>query len=252
MLNFRLYTTGDGINNYGLIEPIYKNVQMKKNIEDSFASFLARLGYPILYGKLGDPVHEPTEEQTKNFLEDMKTIRNNDVAAVPYYAELGILEPKAPDRMQDHLDYFNDEIVSGLGIAKAFVTGSGQETNRATLARQEYLTKIGMKEILRRFSYVWERGLFKPLCEQRGLSSYPKMIWNEIALEELDSKSGRLQGYAKVGLITPTKELEAYIREIEELPKLNPLDITNPTPPDAIRNPSVDEPVAGGQDAIQQ
>lgn len=242
MMHFRLYTTGDGISEFGLIEPVYKNVQMKKNIEESFASFLARLGYPMLYGKVGDANHEPSEEQVKNFLEEMRGIKNNNVFSMPYYNEIGIMEPKSPEKMQEHLVYFRDEILAGLGVPTAFATGAGESTNRSTLNRQEYIMKIALKDVMRRHALVWEKQLFKIICEQAGLSTYPRMVWNEIALEELDSKSKRLQGYAQVGLLSPDQTLEKYIRLSEDLPDKSAVTASPPTgggagvetPPDVV------------------
>lgn len=219
VLHFRLYNTGDGINDYGLVEPIYANAMMKKNIEDSFSNYLSRLGYPIVYGKLGDVNHPVTEEQLKNFAEDLRKLRNRDILALYHYADIGILEPKSPEGLQGHLNYFNDQEVAGLGMPKAFSLGSGEETNRATLNRQEYFMKITVKSILKRFSSHMEKRLFKPLCKQHGLDTYPKMIWADIALEELDSKSERLTNYAKSGLLIPDEKVQDYVRAMEDLPK---------------------------------
>lgn len=217
-MHFRLYSTGDGINDYGIVETVYKNIKMKMNIEDSFASFLARIGYPMLYAKVGDPTHSPTEEQIKSVLSELKGIRNKDVLATPYYADVSILEPKSPEKMQEHLTYFNEEIVAGLGVPQAFATGGGQETNRATLGRQEYLYKLSLKEVLKRVSATFEKQLFKPLCLQSKLKTWPKMVWNEIILEEQDAKAVRMANYAQAGLLTPDLALENYVRQLEDIP----------------------------------
>jgi len=220
MIHFSLYPMGDGINDYGIIEPVYPSIQQKKNVQDSFSSFLVRLGYPILAMYVGDDQHEPSENQLKNALEEGRKIKNRDVLALPYWAKATIIEPQAPEGMREQLNYFNDEIIAGLGMPKAFSTGGGEETNRATLARQEYLAKIGLKNIMRRTYYVWNTQLFKPLCEQEEIKGYPRAVPNEIALEELDSRADRIDKYARAGILTPDKELEEYIRRAEAMPKM--------------------------------
>ena len=103
-------------------------------------------------------------------------------------------------------------------MPSAFVTGKGEETNRATLNRQEYLAKISLKHIIRNTCRVIEREIFKPFCEQRDLKSVPKIKWHEIVLEELDSKAERLLKYAKGGYIVPDRHIEEAIRREENLP----------------------------------
>ena len=124
----------------------------------------------------------------------------------------------------------------------SFATGGGQDTNRATLSRQEYIMKISLKDTARRIAVTWEQEVFRIICEQEGLDTYPRMVWNEIALEELDSKSARLQGYAKTGLLTPTPNTEAFVRKSEDLPPMEK-DITLPGKKDA---------GVSGKDAIQE
>jgi hypothetical protein len=243
IVHFRLYTTGDGITDIGLVEPVYASVQFKKNIEDSFSNYLARIGYPILYGSVGDETHEPTEENIKNMLFEMKKIRSNDVAAFAYYAKLNILQSTAPDNMLQNLEYFVNQIVSGVGVPMSFATGGGQDTNRATLSRQEYIMKISLKDTARRISTTWENEVFKIVCEQEGLKTYPRMVWNEIALEELDSKSVRLQGYAKTGLLTPTPNTEAFVRKSEDIP---------PIEKDIVPVEKKQDASVSGKDALQE
>lgn len=219
IIHFQLYTIGDGFDGIGLIEPIYKTALRKLNMEEALANSWWLTGFPLKKGKVGDINHEPTEEQLVNMAESIKNLDYKSSIVVPYYADVEILEAKRPEKLKEQLNYFIDQEITGLGLPKAFATGLGEETNRATLARQEYLLKLSLKDITGRVSKAITTKLFKPYSEMQKLKTYPVMKWGEIAIEELDSKAKRLIEYATAGIITPDKDLEEYIRKVEDLPQ---------------------------------
>ena len=53
---FKLFTVGDGFYPIGLVEPIYLNSIRKQNVEEALANAIWRLGFPILWAKMGDSV----------------------------------------------------------------------------------------------------------------------------------------------------------------------------------------------------
>ena len=219
IIHFQLYTVGDGFDGIGLIEPIYKTAIRKLNMEQALANSWWLTGFPLKKGKVGDINHEPTEEQLKRMAESIKNLDYKSSIVLPYYADVEILEAKRPERLKEQLNYFIDQEITGLGMPKAFATGLGEETNRATLARQEYLLKLSLKDITTRIARTITTKLFKPLAEMNKMKSYPTLKWGEIAIEELDSKSKRLIAYAQAGIIRPDKDLETYIRKVEGLPE---------------------------------
>ena len=216
--HFKLFTVGDGLYPIGLVEPCYKASLRKLNMEEALANALYRLGFPLLIATIGDQDHNPAPEAIQNALKDIKNIKYNESIAVPYWVKVGILESKHPEKLREHLEYFTQQEIAASGMPSAFVTGKGEETNRATLNRQEYLAKISLKHIIRNTCRVIEREIFKPFCEQRKLKSVPKIKWHEIVLEELDSKAERLLKYAKGGYIVPDRHIEEVIRREENLP----------------------------------
>jgi hypothetical protein len=148
-----------------------------------------------------------------------QNIKYNESIAIPYWTKIGLLESKHPEKLREHLDYFCEQEIASSGMPAAFVTGKGEETNRSTLNRQEYLSKLALRHMIRNTSKVIERDIFKPICKQAGYKTWPKMIWREIVLEELDSKADRIYKYTKVGIIKSDSELEDLIRRSENLPK---------------------------------
>jgi len=220
---FKLYTVGSGLQAIGLIEPVYKTILELKAAEEGYTNAAYRVGNPLLFAKIGDEMHEPTEEQIANAIKELEDINSRTAFATAYYNDLQILESKHPERLRSFLDYFIEQIITGMGMPKAFATGSGEATNRATLARQEYIAKLTLKDIIRRTTATIENKIFYRIAElynknHKKKIAVPKIVWGEVALEELDSKATRITQYAKVGLLQPDRNLEKWIREVESLP----------------------------------
>lgn len=223
--HFKLYTVGDGLSGLGLVEPIYKSALRKLNIEQGYANAAHRLGYPIVTATIGDALHEPTTQQITNTLNEINQIDYKSSFAFPYYVKMDLLEARKPERLKDNLDYFENSEMTGMGTPGAFATGRGEDTNRATLNRQEYILKLSLKDFIKRTIKTIENKEFAVIAAQNGLFTedkkpdFPRIKWREISMEDLDGKAKRLMGYSQYGLLTPNPELEDYIRTIEDLPK---------------------------------
>jgi hypothetical protein len=217
--HYKLYTVGDGFYGIGLIEPVYNTSFRKMKMEQALSNSWWRTGFPLLKGTVGDINHEPTEEHLTKMALKLADMDYRSSITLPNYANVEILEAKKPEKLKEQLNYFIDQEVAGSGMPKAFATGSGEATNRATLGRQEYLLKMSLKNVVKRVTSVIEKKIFARKAELEGLDSYPRIRWGEIALEELDSKAARIVKYAQVGLIKPDAAIERFIRKVEDLPE---------------------------------
>jgi len=216
--HFKLYCLGDRFNGVGLIEPAYNAINRKLVLEKAHANSTKRMGFPVRRAEVGDPMHEPTREQLQRAIEQIKDADNMGVFAHPYWVKVHIDEAKNPEKLQEHLDYYIDQIVAAIGMPRAFITGAGEETNRSTLNRQEFLFKLSLKEIVERTNRSIEKQIIKPIAEANGIKPV-KIQWGEITVEELDAKAKRLATYASAKLLTPSEELETLVRSIENLPE---------------------------------
>jgi len=219
LAHYRLYTIGDGFYGVGLIEPSYKTIVRKLSMEEALANAVNRTGFPRLHASVGkEGVHEPTEEQIQRLIEKLKNADNMNVFAYPYYVDLKILQANRPEALQEHLTYYINQIVTGTGLPRALATGMGEETNRATLNRQEALAKLTLKDIIRRTVRVIEKDIIKPVAESNNVNPV-KILWGEISIEELDGKAERLVAYTGAGLLSYDEGVEALIRKLEDLPE---------------------------------
>jgi len=225
--HFKLYTIGDGFYGIGLVEPIHITARSKNEMQAALVNAMWRAGFPtpVHYG--GDVDHEPTPAQVKSNFDKLKKMNYKYGFAMPYYNKLVFLEAKHPEKLKEHLEYFDDQEITGLGMARAFITGSGEKgTNRAILTRQEHIMKLTLRDILKRtFSNIRAK-IFHPIAELEGFKETPKLTSGEVVLQELDSKASRLAAYAKAGLLSPDPKFEEYIRKMEDLPKREPEEET--------------------------
>jgi hypothetical protein len=215
--HYKLYTIGDRFYGIGLVEPAYYSSIRKMNTESGWANSVERDGFPKKILEFGDENHEPTEEMIQRGLEKIKEMDSMGVIASPYWVKLKLLQSKSPEKLQEYSEYFTNQEVAASGLAKAFATGWGETTNRSTLNRLEALSKMALKDIVRRTTKVIENKIIKPVAISNNVDPI-KIVWGELSIEELDSKIKRIVSCVQAGLLVPDKNLEDYIRKLEDLP----------------------------------
>jgi len=212
----KLFTVGDGFYPIGLIEPIYRTSLRKMNIEEALANAIWRHGFPIIAAAVGDANHEPTPAQVHSILEKLRDVSYKQEISYPYYYDLKFLESKKAEKLKEHLDYFREQEIAGLGIPKPFATGGGEATNRATLGNQSGMFQLTLRDLIERTAESIRKYMFKPICELEGFKAIPKLTWDVVGTDELDKKAKRLVAYMKAGVITP-EEVRAFVKSIEKL-----------------------------------
>lgn len=216
---FKAYEVGDRFYPLGLIEAAYDTCIRHDAAEAGYANAQKRLGYPLFNATIGDLNHPASEQHLQSAVNDLKDINERTSYAHPDWVKLEILEPRHPEKLRNVLDYYIEQEITNLGLPRAFALETGKDTNRNVLERQEYMTKLLLKDIIYRTNRKWETQVFAPICKALKLPDVPKYEWGEITFEDLDMKAERLARYAKQGLITPDKDLESHIRTAENLPK---------------------------------
>lgn len=213
----KLFTVGDGFYGVGLIEPIYKTSLRKMNIEEAMANAIYRHGFPIIWAQLGDMNHEPTPQQIESMLTKLKDINFKQEIATPYYYQLHMLESKKAEKLREHLEYFKEQEVSGLGIPKPFATGGAEGATMATLGNQSSMFQLTLRDIIRKTTYAIEKYMFAPVCKLEGFKEIPKLKWEIAGAEEIDKKSKRILQYIKSGILKPDMKITEFIKKIENL-----------------------------------
>jgi len=208
-------TMGDGFEGIGLIEPVYRASTRRDDAESAWANSPI---FPMLVSKIGNESHEPTKQHLQSALDELSVSKKRSVFTYPYWVELNMLQAKQPEKVIDQFKHYEEAEIAGLGLAKAFAKWEGGETNRDTLARQEFMLKISLKNTAFKTCKMIEKRIFGAMVNYGQIKKAPLMVWNEIALQELDSKAERIVKYLSSGALTPDTDLEDYIRKVERLP----------------------------------
>ena len=137
IIHFRINTIADSLTGTGIIEPLVKIIEAKRNIETGLAEAVYRHGFPQFHVKLGDTDHQPTAEQVTEESEKYKRINSKSEFVTPYYYDIKVLESPALKGGESYLKYFIDQIVAGTGVPKTILLGSGENSNRATSFTQQ-------------------------------------------------------------------------------------------------------------------
>ena len=219
VVHFIFNQVGSSFWGVGIIEPIYNLILVKQNAEQGFAEAIQRTAYPRIWVKVGDATHTPTQEAIDHIQEQLSNLETKDQFVAPYYYEPVILEAKKTEKFTINLQYFVDQIVAGLGGPKPFITGTGEKMNRATLGDMKLMFERNLKEVQEELSEKIENEVFSRLAKDYNFNSIPKLIWDEISVESIDSKAERLARYVSAGLLTPDTRIENIIRRIEKFPE---------------------------------
>ncbi len=229
--HIKLFTFEDRLFPIGLIEPIYRMTVYKMNLEKKITDALLKYSTPHLHTKLGDMTHEPSPEEIEKVTKKLKKDVEDGIYGTPYYYDITMLEAKNIEHLTEELNYYIEQQVAGLGMPNSFITGKGEDTNRATLVRQEHLAQLSLKNQISKVIYGIETNIFKRIAlVNLRTPKYPNLVWGELAMEDVNSKAERLANYARYNVITPDSSLEASIRIEEGLPPRIENEGTEETP----------------------
>jgi len=142
--HFKLYTYGDRFNGIGLIEPSYKSILYKMNIEKAQANNIFQSGVTDV--KVGDDKHHPTPQSIDDAAKAYTQSKYDGFVFHPYWFEATRLELNNIDSVEATLKYLRRNQTASLGIPESLAVGSGESTNRACYSEDtKVLTKNGWK-----------------------------------------------------------------------------------------------------------
>lgn len=219
ILNARLYTVGDNYDGVGLVESVYNTTISKINMQDVMSQSYLNMGFPLMGLEVGTDTVFPNKQMIDEAAEIMKNKNERTGFAYPHWVKPHIFEPKTSERMKNQLEYFIDQIISGLGVPKALVTGIGEQENKQTLKEQKEVFRLRIKSIEQKISRAVEIQVFSQIAAWNGWDEIPRLVWREPEASSMEDKALRITEYVKAGLLTPDEEIEKLIRKMENLPE---------------------------------
>lgn len=211
---FKLYTYGDRFYPLGLIEPGYRSILRKMNIEEAQANSIYTRGtYPVI-AYVGDQMHEPTPQDIDSVLKNLTKLKHDRYSAFQYWVRLDTLEAKQSDIVQSTLDYLRLNETASLGMPTSFATGAGEATNRATLTNQQAVLEFTLNDIVNRTVATIKKYIFKRIAFYNGLTSIPDIKWGLIRADEPNDQAQRIVQYVKNGILNP-QEIAKFVKKTE-------------------------------------
>lgn len=180
---------GDGLRPYGLIEPGYKSLKRRKELEECYATALEK-SLPVRVGRYGDQMNRPTPQKLKDLLSIVTNLRGKtDAVALPYHSTIEMLESKGIQNMLEPLKYYLSLGIAPFGIPISLAVGIGSEVNRSTLNVLRDIYSKRVKVVIQQISTQIERQIFRPVAESNGIKEYPRYEWDDIVLrtEDIDN-----------------------------------------------------------------
>ena len=218
--NFWLY--GDKLNPIGLIEPGYKSIIRKQNIQEAQTnSIYARGTFPII-DYVGSPERFPTPKMIANATNKLKMMQHNRYFAFPYWHNVKPLEIKQSDIVEKTVKDMREEAAASLGMPLAFSMGTGEATNRSTLNTQQKTLEFSLNDVVKKTLALFKKQVFRRISflmnfrDKNKKLIVPHYVWGDIGAEDKDAKASRLTNYLKNGGITP-EYVMPYVIKSEKL-----------------------------------
>ena len=216
--HFKMYTLGASQLGIGVVEPIFWTALGKRNIDEKVAQQEFRRASPFVLGKIGDKDHPPSPEEINKVHDALRNINYKTDFVGPYWYDIEFKESAPAESTLRSAEYFVNQELAGSGLPKAYVLGSGEEQNRATLDLIVSVTQKKVERQQKEISEVLETKVFKQIVELKKFRAVPKLVWNEFSQESLSTKIDRMVKEIQVGLLVPEDGLRNIIRELEGLP----------------------------------
>lgn len=208
----------DSLWGVGVLEPIHEITKIKVNIERALGEAIYRLGFPIPITYCGDALHEPSPNDLIAMSEKMKHYSRKTNIALAYYNKVDAIDLKIQG-MRANLDYYVDQQITGIGIPKSIITGTGEGTNRSTL---EQLTDVGARNIEaihRAIEEALNTMIFRRMQDEGQISGRVTLKFRPSKIEQNFETINAIVALVQAGVVTPEPALEDFVREYLEVPE---------------------------------
>lgn len=196
------------------LEPAYKNIQNKWLSEDGLGEAIKKFGVPIWVISIGDERHTVTRDALKKIKNDMVGITKKNVIVTPNWQKIELMQPKNIPDLSKNLDYYVNQICIALGIPRALLLETGEDTNRATLRQQIRLYISELENKREQIKQFFIKTVFKQIALVNGWDKPPEIVFAPITLEDVESFAKRVSTYINANVLDPD-DVKSTIKRIE-------------------------------------
>jgi hypothetical protein len=226
IIHFRINTIADSLTGTGIIEPLVKVIEAKRNIEIGLAEAVYRHGFPQFHVKLGDSEHQPTADQVTEESEKYKKINSKSEFVTPYYYDIKLLEAPSLKGGESYLKYFIDQMVAGTGVPKTILLGTGEGSNRATsfTQQQNFFLYVGGIQML--IAENLQKSLFGKILNVEESPVF--MVFNSLQTKTDLELAQEREIYLRNGVLAPDEvRQEMGLDPISPPPNSDDQDVSN-------------------------
>lgn len=231
VIHFRINTIADSLTGTGIIEPLVKIIEAKRNIEVGLAEAVYRHGFPQFHVKLGDNDHQPTGDQVTEESEKYKKINSKSEFVTPYYYDIKVLEAPSLKGGDSYLKHFIDQEIAGTGVPKTILMGTGEGSNRASSFIEQQNFFLYIEGVQRNVAATLERCFFTKYLQVD--ESPVTMVFNSLQSKTDLELAQEREIYLRHNVLTPDEvRQEMGLDPISEETTPKPED-QDPVPDDA-------------------
>lgn len=201
IIHFRINTIADSLTGTGIIEPLVKIIEAKRNIEVGLAEAVYRHGFPQFHVKLGDNDHQPTGDQVTEESEKYKKINSKSEFVTPYYYDIQVLEAPSLKGGDSYLKHFIDQEIAGTGVPKTILMGTGEGSNRASSFIEQQNFFLYIEGVQRNVASTLERCFFTKFLQVD--ESPVMMVFNSLQSKTDLELAQEREIYLRHGVLAP-------------------------------------------------
>jgi len=211
---------GDNWEGISALRSAYRPWFFKEHIEKINAMAFERQGLGLPYVKLPKNYSPKDRAKAKKLLQN---IRANEQGYLlqPFDWEMEFKDMKAKGVKDpsDSIQRYNREILISV-LAQFLDLGSGPYGSRALSADQSTTFHNNLTAMARQIKDVINKYAIKQLIDLNyTVAKYPTLEFSKIGIIEYDKLAKALQSLTQTGIIMPDDKLEAYVREVMDLPE---------------------------------
>lgn len=214
--HFKLHTYGERFYGIGLIEPAHRSTFRKMKIEESRTNEIYTRGANTIIAKVGNPDHEPGEEEISDTLEQIANFKNDRYFAFPHWIQLETLQTQDNSVAEKVLEHLKINQTASSGTPMAIASGEGETANKQTLQTMNFVLELSLEHIAKKFCSQFKKYVLKPIAETNNLPEVPNIVFGDIIAENKDSKNNRLLAAVMKGVLAP-EEVRPYMLDAEDL-----------------------------------
>lgn len=223
IVEFPLFTFGNGWESMGVIEPSYTTKNRKDKIVEAITNELYIAGSNPIYAVLGDNQKKPTKQQKKKTLEALQNIRHSSALVFEHPTQLNTVDVKHSDQYEGILKYLKSDISTSIGLPLALLD-STSDIPRSALKQMKEDMDLSEQQIVESYVRQFNKRLLKPIADFNRWGE-AKLIWNDVSSEDIDAKVNNLMSCIDKRVFSPEQvfdELKNALNieaDIKDMPK---------------------------------